>query len=57
MTLRHLAQREDVLPRCPDVLLYRLAPLQRRHDVDLTDEPPHELDGAVGGGDEKQSRY
>lgn len=49
VTLRHLTQWVDVLPRCPTMLFSRYAGMQRHNNMDLTDEPPHELDGGFMG--------
>lgn len=45
MTFHHLAQRVDVLPRFPTILLCRRTCVtQRPNNIDLTDDPPHQLD-------------
>ena len=41
----HLTQRVDVLPRSPAILLCRCAIRQRPNNMNLTDDPPHKLDG------------
>lgn len=50
MTFHHLAQRVDVLPRSPTVLFCTcIVVTECPKNIDLTDDPPHQLDGRVEG--------
>lgn len=40
----HLTQRVDVLPRFPTILPSRFTVTQRPDNIDLADDPPHQLD-------------